>query len=269
MKRTLGDLNERDVRGQRVVVRVDYNVPIEDGRITDDTRIAATLPTLRHLCSRDARVILVSHLGRPKGKRDPSQSLAPVAQRLEQLLGRPVRFSPDVIGPAAQEAARALGPGDILLLENVRFEPGEETNDAELDKALAGMADVFVNDAFGTAHRAHASTSALPQAVKARGQPAVAGFLIDKELRFLGAALEHPRRPFVAILGGAKISGKIDVVEALLPRVDSLLIGGAMANTFFRAMGLETGASLVESTSATLHHHQARARPRSDRRQTA
>jgi phosphoglycerate kinase len=151
-----------------------------------------------------------------------------------------------VIGPAAQEAARALGPGDILLLENVRFEPGEETNDAELGKALAGMADVFVNDAFGTAHRAHASTSALPQAVKARGQPAVAGFLIDKELRFLGAALEHPRRPFVAILGGAKISGKIDVVEALLPRVDSLLIGGAMANTFFRAMGLETGASLVE-----------------------
>jgi len=245
-KRTLADLSADAIAGRRVLVRVDYNVPLEGGVVTDDTRITATLPTLRYLLDGGAAVILVSHLGRPRGERRPEMSLAPVARRLADLLDRPVGFVEDTFGEAAKAAAAAASPGSVLLLENVRFDPGEEADDPGLGAGLAALAEVYVNDAFGTAHRAHASTSAAPLAMRAAGRPAVAGFLMERELRFLGQALEHPRRPFVAILGGAKISGKIDVVEALLPRVEALLIGGAMANTFFRAMGLETGTSLVE-----------------------
>ena len=245
-KMTLTDLAPEQLRGQRVLVRVDYNVPIENGVVTDDTRIRATLPTLELLVSKGARIILVSHLGRPKGKWRDDMSLAPAAQRLSELVAAPVHFVRDVVGPDAHDEADALDAGAILLLENVRFLPGEEANDAALSEELASFADVYVNDAFGSAHRAHASTSGVAEVLKASGRPAVAGLLMERELRFLGDALESPERPFTAILGGAKISGKIDVIESLLPRVDHLLIGGAMANTFFRALGLETGKSLVE-----------------------
>ncbi|MBI4409668.1 MAG: phosphoglycerate kinase [Gemmatimonadetes bacterium] len=245
-KRTLRDLPDSALRGQRVLVRVDYNVPLEGGRVTDDTRIRATLPTLRYLLERDARVILVSHLGRPKGKWDAAYSLRPVAQRLRELVEAPVSFVADVVGAEAHATADRLKPGEILLLENVRFLPEEETNDAALGEALAALGDVYVNDAFGAAHRAHASTAGVAEVMREEGRPAVAGLLLEAELRFLGGALQSPERPFLAILGGAKISGKIDVIENLLPRVDRLLIGGAMANTFLRALGLETGLSLVE-----------------------
>jgi len=245
-KKTIRDLPDAAVRGRPVLVRLDYNVPIEAGRVVDDTRIVATLPTLRWLLERKARMILVSHLGRPKGKPEPSFSLAPVAVRLSELLGAPVRFVASVSGADVVAAIDTMTDGQVLMLENLRFDPDEEANDERLARLLAGLADVYVNDAFGTAHRAHASTEGAPAVMKAAGKPAVAGFLIEKELAFLGRALEAPRRPFIAILGGAKISGKIDVIQALLPRVDALLIGGAMANTFFRALGLETGASLVE-----------------------
>ena len=245
-KMRLRDLPDAAVQRHRVLVRVDYNVPIEDGRITDDTRIRGTLPTLQHLLDREARIILVSHLGRPKGKWNTQYSLRPVAERLRRTVSAPVHFVEDIAGPAAHEAADRLAPGEILLLENLRFVPGEEANDPKLAEALAAMADVYVNDAFGAAHRAHASTAGVAEVMREEGRPAVAGFLMEKELEFLGRALEDPERPFVAIIGGAKISGKIDVIENLLPRVDRLLIGGAMANTFFRAMGLETGQSLVE-----------------------
>lgn len=234
------------LRGKRVLVRVDYNVPIEDGRVTDDTRIQATLPTLKYLTDNGARVVLVSHLGRPKGKWRDDMSLAPAGERLAGLIDVPVRFVRDVVGGDAQAAADGLKNGSVLLLENIRFLEGEEANDAKLGEALAGFADIYVNDAFGTAHRAHASTCGVAEVMKQAGRPAVAGMLMEKELRFLGGALENPQRPFAAILGGAKISGKIDVIDNLLPRVDHLLIGGAMANTFFRALGLETGKSLVE-----------------------
>ncbi|HEX6941242.1 MAG TPA: phosphoglycerate kinase [Longimicrobiales bacterium] len=244
--KTLTDLPDAALRGRRVLVRVDYNVPLDDGRVVDDTRITATLPTLRYLVSRDARVVLLSHLGRPKGKWKPELSLRPVADRLAELIDVPVHFVADVVGADAHAAVDALRPGEILLLENVRFLGGEETNDADLGEALAALGDVFVNDAFGAAHRAHASTCGVPAVMHAEGRPAVAGLLMERELRFLSAALESPERPFVAIIGGAKISGKIDVIENLLPRVDRLLIGGAMANTFFRALGLEVGRSLVE-----------------------
>ena len=246
-KLTLNDLPPGALAGKRVLVRVDYNVPLDaDGRITDDTRIRATLPTLRHLAHAGARVVLLSHFGRPKGKPVPEMSLRPCAARLGELLGREVAFAGETVGPAAVEATRRLGDGDVLLLENTRFHAGEEKNDPELARQLAELGDVYVNDAFGAAHRAHASTAGVAQVMKAQGKPAVAGFLMARELEYLGGALEHPRRPFVAILGGAKISGKIDVITALLPRVDRLLIGGAMANTFFRAMDLQTGTSLVE-----------------------
>lgn len=245
-KRSLADLSEADVREKRVLLRVDFNVPIEDGRVTDATRIEATLPTLRYLTGHGARTIVVSHLGRPDGKRNPALSLEPAAHKLEELLGTRVAFVDDIAGDHAAEAIAAIEPGGVLVLQNVRFEAGEEKNDASLGKRLASHADVYVNDAFGTAHRAHASTAAAPEAMRAAGKPAVAGFLIGRELEFLGGALDTPKRPFIAILGGAKISGKIDVIEALLPRVDRLLIGGAMANTFFRALGLETGLSLIE-----------------------
>lgn len=245
-KRSLSDLGDAELRDKRVLVRVDFNVPIEEGQVSDDTRIRATLPTLDYLVGHDARTILVSHLGRPKGKRKDEFSLRPVADRLGEMIDAPVRFVDDVAGEDAATAARATPPGGVLLLQNVRFEPGEETNDEALGERLASFADVYVDDAFGTVHRAHASTAAAPAAMRREGKPAVAGFLIQKELKFLGDALDAPARPFLAILGGAKISGKIDVIEALLPRVDQLLVGGAMANTFFKALGLETGKSLIE-----------------------
>ena len=245
-KKTLRDLPKESLKNQRVLVRVDYNVPIENGRVSDDTRIRATLETLHHLSDAGARTILVSHLGRPKGKWKDEFSLRPIAQRLQELIGKPVQFVPDIVGAEASAAADALPAGGFLLLENVRFLPGEETNDPKLSEALAGLADVYVNDAFGAAHRAHASTCGVAEILKKDGKPAVAGLLMNRELDFLGAALATAERPFVAVLGGSKISGKIDVIENLLPRVDSLLIGGAMANTFFRAMGLDTGSSLIE-----------------------
>jgi phosphoglycerate kinase len=246
-KRTLDDLSADALRGKRVLVRVDYNVPLDaDGSITDDTRITATLPTLRHLVDAGARIALLSHFGRPKGKSVPEMSLRSVAARLGEVLGRDVAFCEQTVGPEAEAAVSALGNGDVLLLENTRFIAGEEKNDPELARQMAALGDVYVNDAFGAAHRAHSSTAGIAEVMKGEGKPVVAGFLMAKELEYLGGALENPQQPFVAILGGAKISGKIDVITALLPKVDRLLIGGAMANTFFRAMGLQTGTSLVE-----------------------
>ncbi|HYJ79324.1 MAG TPA: phosphoglycerate kinase [Longimicrobiaceae bacterium] len=246
-KLTLADLPRERLAGRRVLVRVDYNVPVDDaGRISDDTRIAATLPTLRHLRDAGARVALLSHFGRPKGKPVPAMSLRPAAGRLGELLGSPVGFVEATVGPAAGAAVGALADGEVVLLENTRFLPGEEKNDPELAGQMAELGEVYVNDAFGAAHRAHASTAGVAEVMKARGEPAAAGFLMARELEYLGRALGDPRRPFVAVLGGAKISGKIDVIRSLLPRVDRLLVGGAMANTFFRALGLDTGRSLVE-----------------------
>ena len=246
-KLTLDDLQESALRGRRVLVRVDYNVPLDDdGTISDDTRIAATLPTLRRLVESGARAVLLSHFGRPKGTVVPEMSLRPCAARLGELLGRDVAFSDHVADDEALAATRALADGGVLLLENTRFLPGEEKNDPELARQMGELGEVYVNDAFGAAHRAHASTAGVAEVMKGQGKPVVAGLLMAKELEYLGGALERPARPFVAILGGAKISGKIDVINALLPKVDRLLVGGAMANTFFRAMGLQTGTSLVE-----------------------
>ncbi len=245
-KRTIRDLSTETLDGARVLMRVDYNVPVSGGEVGDDARIRATLPTLEHLLERNAGLVLMSHLGRPNGTWVDELSLEPVAGRLAELIDAPVRFVPDVVGSDARSAAAGLSGGEVVVLENTRFLPGEETNDPQLAEQLAGLGTVYVNDAFGTAHRAHASTVGAPEHMRGEGKPAVAGLLIEAELRFLGGALESPAHPFMAILGGAKISGKIDVIEHLLPRVDRLLIGGAMANTFYRAMGLETGASLVE-----------------------
>lgn len=242
-KKTIRDLPDAALAGQRVLVRVDFNVPLDDaGNVTDDTRIVAALPTLEYLAARGARVVLLSHLGRPKGGPDPRYSLAPAARRLAERTTHPVRFHPSSADEAAVAATRALADGDILLLENTRFHAGEEKNDEALSRAFAALGDLYVNDAFGSAHRAHSSTAGVTAYLK----PAVAGFLMEKELDYLGKAIAEPRRPFIAILGGAKVSGKIDVIEALLPKVDGLLIGGAMACTFFKAMDLETGKSLVE-----------------------
>lgn len=244
--KTIADLPDDALRGKKALVRVDYNVPIENGAISDDTRITATLPTINHLIEKGAAVILVSHLGRPKGKPNKDMSLAPTAARLAEHLKKPVKFVADTTGDEAKNAVASLKPGGVLLLENMRFLPGEEENDAALSEQLATYGDIYVDDAFGTSHRAHASTAGVADVMKKNGKPAVAGFLIEKELKFLGGALANPEHPFAAILGGAKISGKIDVIEKLLPVVDYLLIGGAMANTFFRALGLQTGKSLVE-----------------------
>jgi len=242
-KKTVRDLSDAEVRGQRALVRVDFNVPLnEDGNITDDTRIRAALPTIELLIERGARPVILSHLGRPKGKPDPKYSLQPVAKRLEDLTGCKVIFVESTDSDEALKASHKLRPGQILLLENTRFLGGEEKNDPRLARALAELGDCFVNDAFGAAHRAHASTVGVAEHLR----PAVAGLLMQMELEYLGGALANPKRPFIAILGGAKISGKIDVIEQLLPKVDGLLIGGAMACTFYRAMGLETGKSLVE-----------------------
>lgn len=241
--RTIRDLSAADLVGKRALVRVDFNVPLDDtGAVGDDTRITAAMPTINSLLDRGAKVVLLAHFGRPKGAPDATYSLAPVAVRLKQLLLRPVYFLGETIGAAAVAATHALPSGNVLLLENTRFLAGEEKNDETLSRQLAELGDVYVNDAFGAAHRAHASTAGVAQYCR----PAVAGLLMEKELAYLGGALAAPERPFVAILGGSKISGKIDVVEALLPKVDHLLIGGAMACTFFRAMGFETGNSLVE-----------------------
>ena len=245
-KKTLDDLDVAMLRGARVVVRADLNVPLDDGRVSDDTRIRATLPTLRELVGSGARVVLLSHLGRPGGSPDERYTLRPVADRLRELVDAPVSFVADLVGEEAADAAASLDDGAILLLENTRFLPGETSGDPDLARALASYGDLFVNDAFGAAHRDHASTAGVARAVRGAGGVAVAGRLMEAELDFLGRTLDDPDTPFVAILGGAKISGKIDVIEALLPRVDRLLVGGAMANTFFRALGLETGASLVE-----------------------
>ena len=238
-KKTVRDI---EVSGKRVLVRVDFNVPLENGTVSDDTRISAALPTIQYLIDHQAKTILCSHLGRPKGKPDPAYSLGPVSIRLSQLLGREVRTAPDCIGPAVQNMVHNMQPGDLLLLENLRFHSEEEANEAGFVQALASLADVYVDDAFGSAHRAHASTAGV-----AKHLPAVAGFLMERELNFLGRALTNPTRPFVAILGGAKVSDKIAVIENLLDKVDRLLIGGGMANTFLRAQGKEVGESLVEN----------------------
>ncbi|MEO8451064.1 MAG: phosphoglycerate kinase [Gemmatimonadota bacterium] len=242
MKRSLASLDAARLDGQRALVRVDFNCPVKDGVVTDDTRIRASLPTIKFLREKGARVVLLSHFGRPKGRPDPQYSLKPCARALEKLLGAPVTFLEDPVVDAAAQAVRRLPRGSVAVGENTRFYPGEETNDAALAQQFAALGDFYVNDAFGSAHRAHASTEAVAHLLK----PAVAGFLMERELTHLGRALTDPKRPFLAILGGAKVSGKIDLIEALLPKADAILIGGAMACTFFKAMGLETGNSLVE-----------------------
>src|SRR5262245_3995844 len=231
-----------DCTGKRVLVRVDFNVPIANGAVGDDTRIVAALPTLRYLLAKKARLVLCSHLGRPKGGPDAKNSLKPVRERLARLLRSDVAWADDCVGPAAESAASALKDGEVLLLENLRFHPEEEKNDPAFARALARLGDSYVNDAFGTAHRAHASTEGVTHFLR----PAVAGLLMKTELDYLGSALENPKRPFVAVLGGAKLSGKIDVITALLPRLDRLLVGGAMMFTFWKAQGKPVGRSLVE-----------------------
>lgn len=240
-KQTVRDVN---VAGKRVLVRVDFNVPLDDKQhITDDTRIRASLPTIAYLLDSGAAVILMSHLGRPKGEVVEAMRMAPVAQRLSELLGRPVQTAEESVGPAVEAQAKALQPGQVLLLENLRFHKEEEKNDPAFSQQLAAPGELYVNDAFGSAHRAHASTEGVTHYL-----PAVAGFLMEKEINFLGSALEHPRRPFVAIIGGAKVSDKIVVLERLISLVDTLLIGGGMANTFLKAEGYEIGNSLYEES---------------------
>ncbi len=236
-------INDVQLRGKRVIIRADFNVPLDDAQqITDDTRIRSTLPTINRVVDEGAKVILCSHLGRPKGTADPKYSLAPVAKRLARLLGKEVTFAPDCIGPAVEKLVAKMNPGDVLLLENLRFHPGEEKNDEAFSKALASLGDVFINDAFGAAHRAHASTVGITKFIA----DSAAGALLKKEIEYLEGAVANPVRPFVAILGGAKVSGKIGVIENLGKRVDKVIIGGGMAFTFLKAKGLEIGNSLVE-----------------------
>nr|PZN13816.1 MAG: phosphoglycerate kinase [Pseudomonadota bacterium] len=236
-------IEDLETSGKRVIVRVDFNVPIKDGVVESDKRLRESLPTIKYLREKGAKVILMSHLGRPDGKRVPEMSLAPVAKALGDLLGAKVAFADDCIGDPAKNAVAALGSGDVLLLENLRFHPEEEANDPNFAKQLAELADVYVNDAFGSAHRAHASTEGITRFVP----QAAAGYLMKKELDYLGQALGNPTRPFVAIIGGSKISTKIDVIKNLLPRVDKLLLGGGMTYTFLKAQGLEVGKSIVEN----------------------
>jgi len=240
-KKTVQDI---DVTGKKVLVRVDFNVPIKDGKVGDDTRIQAALPTINYLLEQGSSPILCSHLGRPKGEFDPQYSLRPVADYLGNIIDQQVIFAGDCIGPQAEEAANQLQTDQVLVLENTRFHPGEKKNDSEMARQLAGLAEVFVNDAFGTAHRAHASNVGVAQYL-----PAVAGFLMEMEIRYLGQAIADPARPFLAILGGAKISDKIGVIKNLLQKADQVLIGGGMANTFFKAQGYPVGESLVEDES--------------------
>ncbi len=237
-KKMVTDLN---VKGKKVLVRVDFNVPIKDGKVGDDTRIRAALPTIKYLLDNGAAVILCSHLGRPKGEPDPVYSLKPVADYLGSLIETKVKFAEDCIGEKAQSAADGLAPGQVLVLENTRFHAGEKKNDPEMARQLASLADLYVNDAFGSAHRAHASTAGVADYL-----PAAAGFLLEKEIKYLGNAIADPKRPFVAILGGAKVSDKIGVIENLLTKADQILIGGGMANTFFKAQGYDMADSLVE-----------------------
>ena len=238
-KKTVRDI---DLKNKKVLVRCDFNVPLdENGNITDNRRIVGALDTIKYLLDQNCKIILCSHLGRPKGEVKPEFSLAPVAKELSKLLGKEVKLAKDVIGENAKELTSNMKNGDIVLLENVRFDPREEKNDPEFSKELASMAEVFVNDAFGTAHRAHSSTAGIAEYL-----PAVSGFLIEKELKFLGSALENPERPFVAILGGKKVSDKIGVINSLLEKVDTLMIGGAMAYTFFKAQGYNVGNSICE-----------------------
>lgn len=240
-KKTVRDI---DPSGLTALVRVDFNVPLQDGVVADDTRIRAALPTIEYLLNKNAKVVLCSHLGRPKGKRVDELSLSPIASHLSDLLGAPVGFSSDCIGPEAESKSKALKPGEVLLLENTRFHPEEKKNDPGFAKALASLGEIYVNDAFGTAHRAHASSEGV-----AHYLPAVAGFLMEKEINVLGKVLSDPEKPFIAVLGGAKISDKIGVVESLLKIADKLLLGGGMANTFLAALGYELGDSLVERDS--------------------
>jgi phosphoglycerate kinase len=249
-KKTIEDI---DVQGKTVFVRVDFNVPLSSKdpndtiTVTDDTRIRAALPTLNYLLDQGAALILASHLGRPKTAEDRQFSMGPVATRLEELLGRPVKTVGSVVGPEVEEAAANLQPGEVLLLENTRFAPGETKNDAELSQQLADLVDIYVSDAFGSAHRAHASTEGMARAVQAKGGQAVAGYLMGKEIAALGRAATNPPHPYVAIMGGAKISDKIKLIDNLLEKADTVLIGGGMANTFLAAQGLEMGRSLVEA----------------------
>jgi phosphoglycerate kinase len=239
-KQTIDDL---DLRGKRVFIRADFNAPFDENlNITDDTRIRSTLPTINHAIDEGAKVILASHLGRPKGKPDPRYSLAPVAKRLQRFLKKDVRFVPDCVGASVEEAVATMRPGDVALLENLRFHPGEEANDDGFAKSLARLADIYVNDAFGTVHRNHASVTGITKFVKT----CAAGFLLKKEIEYLEGAVANPTRPFVAILGGAKVSGKLGVINNLQKKVDKVIIGGGMAFTFFKAYGLEVGNSLVE-----------------------
>lgn len=234
-------VTDLDVQGKKVLVRVDFNVPIKEGIVKDDTRITSALPTIHYLLENGAAVLLCSHLGRPKGAPDPVYSMKPVADHLASLISAPVKFAEDCIGPIADEAAAQLKPGEVLVLENTRFHNEETKNDPEMSKALASLADLYVNDAFGSAHRAHSSTAGVADYL-----PAAAGFLMEKEIQYLGNAIADPKRPFVAILGGAKISDKIGVIKNLLTKADNILIGGGMANTFLKAQGVEMADSLVE-----------------------
>jgi phosphoglycerate kinase len=240
-KKTVKDI---DLNGKRVLMRVDFNVPMQDGKVTDDKRIRASLPTIQYVLDQGASLILMSHLGRPKGGPDPEFSLRAAAEVLSSHLGVPVKMAPDTIDAEAESMAKELKPGEVLMLENTRFNKGEEKNDLELAKRMAALADVFVNDAFGSAHRAHSSTEGV-----ARFLPAVSGFLMEQELEYLGRAVANPEHPYIAILGGAKISDKIDVVESLLARADKVIIGGGMANTFLAAKGRDMQDSLVEEAS--------------------
>jgi phosphoglycerate kinase len=237
-KKTIADI---DVKNKKILIRVDFNVPIMDGKVGDDTRIRAALPTLQYLLDRNASLVLCSHLGRPKGVVDPNFSLRPIANYLEDLLDRPITFVEDCIGPYAESATRNMKPGDVVVLENTRFHSGEKKNDPEMARQLASLAELYVNDAFGSAHRAHASTEGV-----AHFLPGVAGLLMEKEIKYLGEAISDPRHPFVAILGGAKVSDKIGVIRNLLDIADNVLIGGGMANTFFKATGYPLGDSLVD-----------------------
>ncbi len=240
-KKTVKDI---DLKGKRVLMRVDFNVPMEGGKVTDDKRIRASLPTIQYVLDQGASLILMSHLGRPKGGPAPEFSLKAASETLAGLLGRPVQMAPDCVGPEVEKMAKALKPGDVLMLENTRFHPGEEKNDLDLAKQMAALGEVYVNDAFGSAHRAHSSTEGV-----ARFLPAVSGFLMEQELEYLGRATSNPERPYIAILGGAKISDKIAVVENLLAKCDKLIIGGGMANTFLAASGCNMQDSLVETAS--------------------
>lgn len=248
-KKTVANLNESDLAGKRVLVRADLNVPLdENGKITDDTRIRAALPTIQELIKKNAKVVLCSHLGRPKGQVKDSLRLTPVANRLSELLGQTVVKCDDCVGDAVKSQVDSLDKGQVALLENLRFHPGEEKNDPEFTKQLAALADVYVNDAFGTAHRAHASTEGVTHHLK----PSVAGYLIEKELQYLQNAIENPKKPLAAIIGGSKVSSKIGVIETLLDKVDKLLIGGGMIFTFYKARGLSVGKSLVEEDKLEL-----------------